>query len=100
MLVSTWSSNLGVGLSGCGAIGSKKMARKRAIVFVVLLLYCLVSDGVIGNKNKPLSALNDIPNYTTHYFSQYVDHFDFSNGQKFNQKYLVAGKSIIELSIT
>ena len=29
----------------------KKMARKTAIVFVILLLYCLVIDRVIGNKN-------------------------------------------------
>jgi hypothetical protein len=40
-----------------------------------------------------VAAGDDIPPYSTKYFSQYINHFDFSNSDKFQQKVLVMRKA-------
>jgi len=66
----------------------------RKVVLLCLLLSIAIVGGFVRKNRTPLSRLKEFPkdSYDVKYFTQALDHFDFSNNQVFQQKYLISDK--------
>jgi hypothetical protein len=80
------------------------MARVTCLALLVVAL-CLVLSAEarrVARHTSPLSKAkfdasrhldSRVPPFTTHWFTQTLDHFSFANTQTFQQRYLVVGTS-------
>ena len=58
------------------------------MILLLALLFALPDGGIASG----------IPNYTEHWFTQVIDHFNFLSDDTFKQRYLMTGKQTLKVT--